>query len=144
MSRRAIVAVSAAVAAFFLLVAGGVASLALRAPPEPSSAEGSVPREVVLAREAEQRRLFEEARRAADAQAVALPGELPRTPPRGESGERSERGGDDDREEDEADEDDGGHRREVPGDRHATGARPLEDDGDSGRRLALHREAEDD
>jgi hypothetical protein len=67
MSRRTLVALSAAVSAFILVVAGAVASYGLRSPaPSPAvataaSSSQSVPVEVVLAREAEYRRLIDEA-----------------------------------------------------------------------------------
>ncbi len=59
MSQRSLLALSATATAFVLVITGGVATLALRSPP-PSSPSG-VPEEVVLAREAEYRKLIDEA-----------------------------------------------------------------------------------
>ena len=81
MSRRLLLALSAAASAFILVVVGAVASYALRTPPPPPSPTvasaaptDSVPVDVVLAREAEYRRLIDEANarlRAGQAAATA-------------------------------------------------------------------------
>ena len=63
MSRRALLALSAAAAAFVLVLGGAAAGLALRSPtaPSPGAAAEVVPVDLVRAREAEYRRLLEEA-----------------------------------------------------------------------------------
>jgi len=60
MLRRAILGSSAALAAFVLVLTGAVFG-ARHAPPAPTSQNGTVPVEVVLAREAALRRLLEDA-----------------------------------------------------------------------------------
>lgn len=62
MSRSALLALSAALTAFVLFVAGAAASHALRAgPPAPVAASDAIPADVVRAREAELTRRLEEA-----------------------------------------------------------------------------------
>jgi hypothetical protein len=61
MSRKAVLALSAALSAFILILAGAAASLAWRPVAPPAAAIASVPADVVRAREAEYRRLIDEA-----------------------------------------------------------------------------------
>jgi hypothetical protein len=83
MTRPAVLALSAAVSAFALVVLGAAASLALRAPPPPvATAPETVPIEVVKAREAELTRLLEEANARLTAQAAPEPAPLAAERPR--------------------------------------------------------------
>jgi hypothetical protein len=73
MSRRALLALAAAVSAFVLILAGAAASYALRPAPSPATAATeSVPASVVRAREAELRRLIDEANARIRAQQAAI------------------------------------------------------------------------
>lgn len=99
MSRRALLALSAAAAAFVLVLGGAAASLALRSPQpaaSKSAATETVPVDLVRAREAEYRRLIDEAnaqlRAPEPAQAPMAQPERPR--------EHDERGRHHEREED--------------------------------------------
>jgi hypothetical protein len=108
MSHRAILALSAAVSAFVLVLAGAVAVVAWKpAPPAQSAKAGDpVPAEVVRAREAEYQRLLDEANaRLRDQEAATVsvaPSEAPRAASeherehRREHGREHERGEDDD------------------------------------------------
>ncbi len=73
MSRRAVLALSAALTAFVLILVGAAASVALRPDSTPAAkpAEG-VPIDVVRAREAEYRRLIDEANARLLARQVAV------------------------------------------------------------------------
>ena len=70
MSRKAVLALSAALSAFLLILAGAAASLAWRPVAPPATATASVPADVVRAREAQYRRLIDEANARLRAQAV--------------------------------------------------------------------------
>jgi hypothetical protein len=95
MSRHAILGISAAMTALVLVLVGGVASYAFRPEPAPStSVADTVPGDVVRAREAEYRRLLEDARarlRTSNGSAVVeqAPAPLEETASRGPG--RSER-----------------------------------------------------
>jgi len=71
MSRRAILAISAALSAFVLVLAGAAASYAWRPAPQPSAAQDVIPTDVVRAREASYQRVIEEANRRLRAQQAA-------------------------------------------------------------------------
>lgn len=75
MSRRAILALSAVVTAFVLVVAGAVAGRSLPAPSsaEVAKASDAIPADVVRAREAELRRLIDEANARLGAQQATAP-----------------------------------------------------------------------
>jgi hypothetical protein len=101
MSRRTILVLSAALSAFVLVVVGAIATTSLRAASSPSpspapsptaSAAETVPVELVRAREAELRRLVDEANARLRAQTAAA--ETPVAPPRS-AGARAERHGED-------------------------------------------------
>jgi len=73
MSHRAILALSAALTAFVLILAGAAASYALRSDPAASAKESdAVPAEVVRTREAEYRRLLDDANARLRAQQMAF------------------------------------------------------------------------
>jgi len=82
MSRRLVLALSAAVSAFILVVVGAVASYGLRTPPPGPTVASAAPADsvsvdVVLAREAEYRRLIDEANARLRAEQAAAPAETP-------------------------------------------------------------------
>ncbi len=70
MSRRSLLALSAAATAFVLVLVGAVAAITLR-PASPAPTAQGVPEDVVLAREAEYRRLIDEANARLRAQPLA-------------------------------------------------------------------------
>jgi hypothetical protein len=108
MSRRVLLALAAALTAFALLLAGGVAAYALRPAPTAARASDTVPVDVVRKREAEYRRLLDEANARLRAQPAAVtaaiaapsvdtaPAPAPVAEPTAEPRERQRASGDDD------------------------------------------------
>jgi len=97
MSRKTVLALSVALSAFILILAGAAAGLALRPVAPPATATASVPADIVRAREAQYRRLIEEANARLRAQAVtaraaaAQPARLTARDPEAEGDDEHER-----------------------------------------------------
>src|SRR5579859_295390 len=89
MSRRAILALSAALSAFVLILGGAAAGYGLRTSSAPAKAAESVPVDLVRAREAEYRRLLDEASAQLRAQRAAAAGDPSPEWPRALSASRS-------------------------------------------------------